>query len=152
MEIALRACWRWDCPADLLEPAQAKMDAFMRASHFEIEKTGKVEGRKMLKRIEVRHVVEHLAWEGDSLFFSTRLQAGEAPSPLKLLGGILGVAPDQIQGLTRLKVVLGQDPRLEQSEKYEPKLHNIYEDAVLLEGPGNLEFIDDDDDGLLLNR
>jgi len=151
LEIAEMACWRWECPEDLLQAARTQLDRFLRASSFEIEKTGKIDGKKGIKRIEVRHLVDDLAWEGPSLNFSTRIHAGEALSPLKLLAGILGIGPDRIQDLIRLEVRLGKDPRLELSHKYEPKLHNIYEDAVLLESPEEPQVIEDDDD-LLLER
>lgn len=151
LEIAEKASWRWDCPDDLLESARTRLEVFKGATSFEIEKTGKVDGKKGIKRIEVRHFVEDLTWEDNSLRFSTRLQGGEAPSPLKLLAGILGVSTERIQGLMRLKVHLGKDPRLEQAHKYEPKLHNIYEDAVLLESSEDPQILEDDDD-LLLKR
>jgi radical SAM-linked protein len=149
LEIAEKASWRWDCPDDLLASARTRLEGFKGATSFEIEKTGKVDGKKGIKRIEVRHLVEELAWEGNSLCFSTRLQGGEAPSPLKLLAGILGVSTERIRGLMRLKVHLGKDPRLEQAHKYEPKLHNIYEDAVLLESSEDPQILEDDDDLLL---
>jgi hypothetical protein len=151
LELAREACWRWDCPDALLQHARTRLDAFARATSYEIEKTGKVDGRKGIKRIEVRPFVLSLEWQAQALRFTTRIQAGEVPSPTKLLGGILGVDPAQITGLTRLEVILAADSRLEESHKYETKLHNIYEDAVLLESDGSAAIIEDDDD-LLLER
>ncbi len=152
LELAQEARWRWDCPEDLLGTAKQLLEAFRRSTHFEIEKTGKVDGRKGVKRIEVRGFVTSMEWEKDTLLFSTRIAPGEAPSPLKLLAGILGVEPAKIKGLCRLAVMLSDDPRLGESHKYEPKLHNIYEDAVLLESDAPLRCVEDDDDGLLLHR
>ena len=153
LELATQARWRWECPEDLRDTAKPRLEAFYHARSFEIEKTGKVDGRKGVKRIEVRAFVTFMKWDGDTLFFSTRIQPGETPSPLKLLSGILGLEPTQIKHLSRLEILLAEDTRLEENNKYEPKLHNIYEDAVLLESDNPVRFTrDDDDDGLLLNR
>lgn len=153
LDLARRAHWHWVCPEDLLDHAKVRLQAFLQADRFEIEKTGKVEGRKGTKRIEVRSSVLEMAWSGSVLAFSVPIQPGEVPSPPKLLAGILGVDPGQIKDLTRLEVILGEDARLEDGHKYETKLHNIYEDAVLLESDGPTQLgDDDDDDDLLLDR
>ena len=72
-------------------------------------------------------------WDGGTLHFITRLAAGEALNPVKLLAGVLGVEATTIGRLARTMVELAADPRLEAAGKYETKLHNIYEDAVLLD-------------------
>jgi len=149
LELAHQARWQWTCPEALLDLARTRLETFRCACSFEIEKTGKVDGRKGVKRIEVRSSVQELAWSGDVLTFTMPIQPGEVPSPPKLLAGILGVDPSQIKGLTRLEVILGMDPRLEEGHKYETKLHNIYEDAVLLESDSPIPFIEDDDELLL---
>jgi len=151
LELSREARWRWDCPSDLLDTARPRLEVFLGSSRFEIEKSGKVDGRKSVKRIDVRAFVTDMEWKGDSLLFSTRILPGEAPSPLKLLAGILGVDPARIKGLSRLAVLLAEDARLDEAHKYEPKLHNIYEDAVLLESDSPARFVEDDDD-LLLDR
>jgi len=151
LELARQARWQWTCPESLLDLARTRLEAFLGASSFEIEKTGKVEGRKGVKRIEVRSAILELAWREDVLTFTMPIQPGEVPSPPKLLAGILGVDAGEIKGLTRLEVILGEDPRLEEAHKYETKLHNIYEDAVLLESDGPILLVDDDDE-LLLDR
>ncbi len=151
LELARQARWQWTCPDALLDLAQTRLDAFLSASSFEIEKTGKVEGRKGVKRIEVRSSILDMAWRENLLTFTMPIQPGEVPSPPKLLAGILGVDPGQIKDLTRLEVILGEDPRLEDAHKYETKLHNIYEDAVLLESDGPIQLVEDDDE-LLLDR
>ncbi len=152
LELAREARWHWNCPEDLRTTARLRLEAFLRASSFEIEKTGKVDGRKGVKRLEVRAFITSMEWHEDTLAFSTRIAPGEVPSPLKLLAGILGVDPGRIKGLCRLEVLLAQDPRLCESHKYEPKLHNIYEDAVLLESDGPVRLPAEDDDELLLDR
>lgn len=154
LELAREARWRWEPPSDFTELAQTKTQAFALATTFEIEKSGKVGGAKTLKRLDVRGLVTQLEWQGQVLYFSTRLQPGASLSPVKLLAGILEVEPARIINLTRLEVLLKDDPRLAQAQKYEPKLHNIYEDAVLLESCGNVERVedDDDDDALLVMR
>ena len=68
----------------------------------------------------------------------------------QLLAGILELDPSSIQGLTRERVDLSEDPRLVESGKYETKLHNIYEDAVLLEGGPHIQIEDDEDDEPIL--
>lgn len=151
LDLARRARWQWSCPDALLDLARTRLEAFLSASSFEIEKTGKVEGRKGVKRIEVRSSIQDMAWRGNVLTFTMPIQPGEVPSPPKLLAGILGVDPGQIKNLTRLEVILGEDPRLEDAHKYETKLHNIYEDAVLLESDGLVQLVEDDDE-LLLDR
>nr|WP_320131932.1 DUF2344 domain-containing protein [uncultured Holophaga sp.] len=146
LELAHRARWRWDCPGALRQDAGARLASFMEATSYTIEKTGKSEGRKVVKQLEVRPLVLDLAWEGDVLHFSTRLAAGEALNPQKLLGGILGVDPALVQPLAREGVELAEDPRLHQAHRYQTKLHNIFEDAVLLEGGGNITLVDEDDE------
>ncbi len=41
---------------------------------------------------------------------------------------------------------LGEDPRLLQADRFQPKLHNMYEDAVLLGAEGNIRIVDEDDE------
>jgi hypothetical protein len=74
------------------------------------------------------------------------LRPGKALSPLKLLGAIFGLEPAAIQGLVRLKIHLGPDPREGQAERFETKLKNIYEDATLLSAGGNITLVDEEDD------
>lgn len=146
LELCRVAHWRWACPEELLGIAQQTLAAFEASESFEIDKAGKSEGRKVIKRIEVRPLVLDLAWDGSDLKFSTRLASGEALNPQKLLGGILGLEPTRIQPLVRERVVLGEDPRLRQADRFETKLHNIFEDAVMLAGGSNITLVDEDDD------
>jgi len=43
-------------------------------------------------------------------------------------------------------VDLKPDARVGQAERFEPKLKNMYEDAVLLGGGSNIVLVDEDDD------
>jgi len=146
LELCSVAHWRWACPEDLRERARSILADFEASETYQIDKSGKAEGRKVIKRLEVRPMVLALAWTGPVLHFSTRLAIGEALNPQKLLGGILEVEPSRIQPLTRERVDLRADPRLDQAERFQTKLHNLFEDAVMLEGGGNITLVDDDDD------
>lgn len=146
LELSVLAHWRWPCPADLRRDAEMKFAVFEAAPSFSIEKTGKVGGQKSVKRIEVRPLVETLSWENGELAFTTRISAHEALNPQKLLAGILGVEPGAIKGLERTAVDLADDPRILQAEHFEPKLKNIYEDAVLLSAGPHLQIVADDED------
>lgn len=146
LELSRLAHWRWDCPAGLRPVAETKLTAFERATSFSIEKVGKIGGQKTVKQIEVRHHVAALSWENGDLSFTTRISAREALNPVKLLAGILGLESDAINGMERIAVELADDPRIQQAERFEAKLRNIYEDAVLLSSSPNLQIIDDDDD------
>jgi hypothetical protein len=153
LELCRKAHWIWHCPPALRSTAQARLAVFQEAQTYEIEKVGKVEGRKQVKRLEVRQLVLQLSWEEGVLRFTTRLSAAEALNPVKLLAGILAQDSADISGLMRLSVELAEDPRLALAERYEPKLHNIFEDAVLLESGSNVRVIEEDDEEpLLLQR
>jgi hypothetical protein len=146
MELAHAARWFWPCPPDQRDEAEMRMAAFLAADRFEIEKGGKVDGRKTLKRVEVRGMVREAAWEAGGLAFTTRLEHGEGMNPAKLLAGILGLEAAALAGLERRGLELADDPRLKQQDRYAPKLKNIFEDAVLLGAGGNLVLVDEDDD------
>jgi hypothetical protein len=76
--------------------------------------------------------------------------AFHALSPLKVLRAILDLEPTCFLGLVRTAVELKPDSRLDQAERFEPKLKNMYEDAVLLGGGSNIVLVEDDDDEPLL--
>jgi len=153
-ELCRSALWRWSCPAGRLEEAARLGRAFLEAASFCMEKPGKTGGQKGLKRIEIRPLVEDLAWEGGDLLLRTAIQSGQAPNPQKLLAAILGGEPAAFTGLERLELALGEDPRLEQADRYEPKLHNMYEDAVPLGAGSHIRIVDegDDDEPILIRR
>jgi radical SAM-linked protein len=152
LDLAREARWEWPCPEALREPTGVRLAAFMASDAFQIEKTGKLGGHKVSKRIEVRPFVLTLAWEGPRLVFATRLDPGAALNPQKLLAGILGLESGDIRGLVRTQVLLDPDPKLDDPYRYELKLSNLYEDAVLLGGSGPQLVDEDDDEPLALNR
>ena len=154
LELCLKARWAWPCPKELRASAAERFDRFATSASYEIAKIGKVEGQKRVKQIAVRHLVLHMGWEGDTFCFTTSLSAGEALNPVKLLAGILELEVSAIHGLTRLDVELAEDPRLFSAGKYETKLHNIFEDAVLLESGPHLQPVEEeeDDEPILLRR
>lgn len=149
-DLCCRSHWRWVCPPALLEHARARLAQFLAAEHFEVDKPGKVDGQKGARRVDLRPLLQELAWEGEALVFQTRIAPGEATNPQKVLAGILGGEPGAIQGLTRVRVALKDDPRMLQGHKFEPKLHNMFEDAVLLGSGSNIRIVEDDDDEPLL--
>ena len=70
-----------------------------------------------------------------------------------LVAGVLGLEAGEIRGLARTGVELAEDPRLRAGEKYETKLHNIFEDAVLLDSaPEGAAAEEEDDEPILLER
>jgi radical SAM-linked protein len=149
-DLCRQAHWRWECPEDLLDSARERMAAFLAADRFELEKPGKVDGQKGAKRLDIRPLLAGLQWDGPHLTFQTCIGAGAAPNPRKLLAGILGGAPEAILALVRTDVELREDPRLLQAEKYAPKLHNMFEDAVLLHAGSNIRIVDEDDEGSVI--
>lgn len=144
-ELAERAEYLWPCP---LPPAQARpaWQRFLEASSFMLEKPGKQGGQKGDKKVELRPEVLRGEWHDEALRFEMPLRLGKALSPLKLLGAIFSVEPSTLQGLVRLRVHLKEDPRLQQGERFETKLKNIYEDATLLTSGGNITLVDEEDD------
>lgn len=146
LELSRFAHWRWPCPAELRREAETRLAIFNAATNFCIEKTGKVGGQKSLKQLDVRHSVVANSWEDGYLLLTTRISAREALNPQKLLAGILGLEATAIHGLERIAVELGDDPRLQLAERFEPKLRNIYEDAVLLSAGPHLKIVDEEED------
>ena len=153
LDLCLHAHWSWSCPEPLRPLAEERLARFAAATTWTISKTGKVDGHKQEKQVEVRDRVLSMDWDGGTLHFITRLAAGEALNPVKLLAGVLGVEATTIGRLARTMVELAADPRLEAAGKYETKLHNIYEDAVLLDADPDPEPAgEEDDDVILLER
>jgi hypothetical protein len=124
-----------------------KMKEFEESGSFLLTKTGKLDGKKGTKSVEVRPLVLALAWDGGNLHFSTAVLQGHALNPLKLLAAILGAEGHGT--LRRMRIDLKEDPRLSKHDKYAHKLKNLYEDAVLLESDHNLNVLDDEDDEVL---
>jgi hypothetical protein len=146
-DLCRTAHWRWACPPADLDAVRARVAAFLDCERFEVERTGKIGGQKGVKRVDIRPLLEDCRWQGADLLFRTRIAPGEAANPRKLLAAVLGL---EVQGLVRTAVDLDEDPRLLQAEKYQPKLHNMYEDAVLLGARGNIRILDEDDDEPLI--
>ena len=144
-ELCRRAHWRWSCPAAWLDSARERIGAFLRSDRFETLRSAKIGGQKGAKRVDIRPLLEQCRWEDAELLFETRIAPGEAANPLKLLAAILG-QEGPIPGLVRTRVELGEDPRLARADAFEPKLHNMYEDAVLLGAQGNIRIVDEDDE------
>jgi hypothetical protein len=96
--------------------------------------------------VDLRDLIPEARWEGSTLSFSTRLGPSQAINPLKMLEAILGIESHHLGGLVRTAVDLKPDPRLGQAERFQPKLKNMYEDAVLLSGGSNIILIDEEDD------
>ena len=77
----------------------------------------------------------------------TRIDPGAGPQPPQAPGRDPGRgAAAAITGLERLALDLDEDPRLLQADRFEPKLHNMYEDAVLLDSGSHIRLVDGDDD------
>jgi radical SAM-linked protein len=146
LDLSVRSRWFWPCPEAARREAEARVGDFLRAAVFEIEKGGKVGGQKTVKRVDIRPLVESMAWEEGGLAFATAIRHGEALNPAKLLAGILGPGVPEIRGLLRRGVDLAPDPRLAQQDRFAPKLKNLYEDAVLLGQGGNITLVDEEDD------
>jgi len=148
-ELCETAHWLWNCRAELSSIALSKLKKFADSSSFQINKTGKVEGRKDLKTIEVRHLIQELNWDGGVIRFSTKIVQGQALNPKKLFAAILDVEQDQLGEFRRESIELKPDPKLDRFDKFAPKLRNLYEDAVLLESAPNIKIYDNDEDDLL---
>ena len=149
-ELCRCAHWSWTCPAADLPAARERLAAFLASDRFEIDKPGKVDGQKGARRLDLRPLLEDPEWDGGRFGFRTRIAPGEAANPCKFLAAILGVAvagqgPDGF-GLARTRVDLAEDPRLLRGAAFEPKLHNMYEDATVLDAGGRIRIVDDDDD------
>lgn len=145
-ELAEAFHWRWHCPPDLAGTARQRTSEFLAAVEWIWAKGGKVGGQKQVKQVDLRPLVLDLRWEGDSLFSTTHAGGLEAANPMKVHAAILGLDPAALRGLMRLSLDLRPDPRLAMAERFEPKLKNMYEDAVLLGGASNITLVDDDDD------
>jgi radical SAM-linked protein len=150
-ELCETAHWLWICPDALFKRAKPRVEKFINSENFQINKTGKVDGKKSTKSIEVRHLVADAVWESKKFRFSTKIVQGQALNPQKLISGILDVAPEQLGAFLRERISFKDDPKLERHDKYAHKLRNLYEDAVLLESGSNMSVYGDDDDDDVLS-
>ncbi|HXC17301.1 MAG TPA: TIGR03936 family radical SAM-associated protein [Holophagaceae bacterium] len=142
-ELCETAYWRWasDDP-----DARSRVAAFLAAETFPLDKVGKVEGQKQDKRLDLRPLVSGMDWEDETLRFTTTLRTAPALNPLKLLGALLGRAPESITGLRRIGFGMMEDARLQKGDRYTVQLKNMYEDAVLLGASSNITIVDEDDE------
>ncbi len=141
-DLALRSHWRWDVPAEFRVLATGKIASFLSASRWPWDRGPLLQDEP----VDLRQVLSEVLWDDSVLCFSTRMEGHQAINPLKMLGAILGIEASRILGLVRTAVDLKPDPRLGQAERFQPKLKNMYEDAVLLEGGSNITLVDEDDD------
>jgi hypothetical protein len=141
-ELATLSRWRWEVPADDKVLAKGKIASFLEASRWSWDRGPSFRDGPL----DLRTVIAEMHWEDSLLCFSTRMGIHQATNPLKMLGAILGVEANRIVGLNRIGVDLELDQRLGQAERFQPKLKNMYEDAVLLGGGSNITLVDEDDD------
>ncbi|WLT33307.1 TIGR03936 family radical SAM-associated protein [Geothrix sp. PMB-07] len=142
LDLALRAHWRWPVPASQRLAVESALAGFLQAETWPWER----EASKASASMDLRAFLLEVRWEEGALCFSTPLGAWQALNPLKALSAVLGLDFADIQGLMRTGFDLKPDPRLAQAERFEPKLKNMYEDAVLLGGGSNIILIDEDDE------
>jgi radical SAM-linked protein len=141
-DLALLAHWRWEVPVDLGPPVGARASSFLEAGQWLWDRGSSHPGGP----VDLRNLLSELRWENPTLFFSTRMGPFQAINPLKVLEAILGIELRHIAGLVRTGVDLKPDPRLGQADRFQPKLKNMYEDAVLLGAGSNIILVDEDDD------
>jgi hypothetical protein len=140
-ELARLAHWRWPVPGAWRDSVERGVAAFLATETWPWER-----GSKTGPAPDLRALLSAFHWEGDALCFTTSLGAFRAANPLKVLGAILGRDPGTLQGLVRTALETEPDQRLTQGERFQPKLKNMYEDAVLLGAGSNITLVDEDDD------
>lgn len=141
-ELAVLSHWRWEPPLEDRAQTEARVSAFGAVEAWPWNRGDSKAGVPL----DLRHIVRDMRWEDGALCFSTRMGAFHALSPLKVVAVILDLDPTCIMGLVRTAVDIRPDARLDQAERFEPKLKNMYEDAVLLGGGSNIVLVDEDDD------
>jgi radical SAM-linked protein len=141
-DLALVSRWRWEVPPEYKLLTIGKAASFLEASCWPWDRGSSFRDGP----VDLRQVVSEMQWEDSTLCFSTRMEGHQAINPLKMLGAILGIEASRIVGLVRIAVDLKPDQRLGQAERFQPKLKNMYEDAVLLGGGSNIVLVDEDDD------
>lgn len=141
-DLALLSRWRWLVPADQRELVAGKVATFQEAITWPWARgTSKSD-----VPLDLRSLVPELLWQGEWLCFATRMGPFQAINPLKMLRAIFDVDAACFAQLERIGVEMKPDPRMGQAERFEPKLKNMYEDAVLLSGGSNITLVDEDDD------
>jgi len=145
-ELAVLSRWRWVAPVQDRAHVEERIAAFEAVEAWPWDRGDSKAGASL----DLRPIVRDMRWEDGALCFSTLMGAFHALSPLKVLRAILDLEPTCFVGLVRTDVELKPDARLDQAERFEPKLKNMYEDAVLLGGGSNIVLVEDDDDEPLL--
>ncbi len=142
MELALASHWCWAAPPPIRSRIKAGIQAFRDRQPWPWRrKEGDSEAA-----LDLHTVLTALDLTDDGLRFTTAMGPHLAINPLKVLAAVLGGEAMDYQGLVRLSVDQKADPRVGQADRYQPKLKNMYEDAVLLGGGSNVVLIDEDDD------
>jgi len=141
-DLAILSRWRWEVTPEFKALILDKIASFLAVSHWYWDRGPSLRDGP----VDLRNVVSDLHWDDSTLCFSTRMEGYQAINPLKMLGAILGLEASRMAGLVRTAVDLKPDPRLGQAERFQPKLKNMYEDAVLLGGGSNIILVDEDDD------
>jgi hypothetical protein len=144
--LALSSHWRWAVPSEYRVQVQRRVISFLGASAWPWDRGPS----KAEATVDLRRLIHKMYWEDDALCFTTGMGTFQAINPIKMLGAVLGLEPGNLAGLVRTHVNLKPDLRLAQAERFEPKLKNIYEDAVLLGGGSNIILVDEDDDEPIL--
>ena len=147
-DLALLSHWRWEVPPEQLEQVKKRVSAFLESDLWLWNRGSS----KAEAELDLHRLIPDMRWEKNALCFTSAMGTFQAINPLKMLGALLELDPADILGLARTHVDLKPDPRLSQAERFEPKLKNMYEDAVLLGGGSNIVLVDDDDDEPLLLR
>lgn len=141
-DLALLSRWRWEVrPADRAAVA-ARLAVFLAADSWPWARGGS----KADEPLDLRPVVAEAEWDGGVLCFATRMGPLQALNPVKALMAIIPLERPSFDGLCRVETELKQDERLGQAERFEPRLKNMYEDAVLLGGSSNIVLVEEDDD------
>ncbi|MBP1772252.1 MAG: hypothetical protein H6P99_1415 [Holophagaceae bacterium] len=141
-DLARLSHWRWDVPTEHRAQVEAAVARFNAASAWPWDRGG----AKADDPLDLRDIFTDLTWVDGALTFSSRMGEYLALNPLKALGAVTGLESSRITGLVRIGVELKPDPRLAQAERFEPKLKNMYEDAVVLGAGSNIVLVDEDDD------
>ncbi len=145
-DLVLVSHWRWQVHPDHRNHLEKRVASFLEANLWPWDRGPS----KAEAPLDLRKLIPELHWDEDALCFTSIMGSFQAVNPLKMLGAVLGLAPAAIVGLVRTGVDLKPDLRMGQAERFEPKLKNMYEDAVLLSGGSNIILVDEDDDEPIL--
>ncbi len=140
-DLAILSHWRWQVPTECRLLVRDKVSFFLEASRWLWDRGNSHPDGP----VDLRDLIPEMHWEDSALCFSTRMGVHQAVNPLKMLRAIFGVEAPAITCLIRTAVDLKPDPRLGQADRFQPKLKNMYEDAMLLAGGSNIVLVDEDD-------